>query len=240
MKWFQAVNQQSSDQCRSGRQLIDLLSKRIVIFRTTSGKRKLRARRWWEREYSTASRVVEGHCNTECEHCVYMELRSEWVSFCAVFFHSVTRACTKKKRFFLKPNGYFTTEFPRRWKEALHIEPACKLQVTPPSRGRYQNKGPCEAEVSAGSGPQAAGSGPTPTKPVAPDFIDCAIQKNWADFNFPQPAWGLAGFHHLLSHSHLDVSMNSSSPTLHRAFLTFKIVNFINNLSSDMSSLSYG
>jgi hypothetical protein len=110
-------------------------------------------------------------------HCVYMELRSDWVSFCAVFFHSVTRACTKKKRFFLEPNGYFTTEFPRRWKEALHIEPACKLQVTPPSRGRYQNKGPCEAEVSAGSGPQAAGSGPTPTKPVAPDFIDCAIQK---------------------------------------------------------------
>jgi hypothetical protein len=30
---------------------------------------------------------------------------------------------------------------------------ACKLQVTPPSRGRYQNK---EAELSAGSGPHAA------------------------------------------------------------------------------------
>jgi hypothetical protein len=51
--------------------------------------------------------------------------------------------------------------------------------------------------------------------------------------------WGV-GFHHLLSHSHLNVSMNSSSSTLHKAFLTFKIVNFINNLSRDMSSLSYG
>jgi hypothetical protein len=46
--------------------------------------------------------------------------------------------------------------------------------------------------------------------------------------------YGVQGFHRLLSHLHFNVSMNSSSSTLHKTFLTFKIVNFITNLSSDI------
>jgi len=161
MKWFQAVNQQSSYQCRSGRQLIDLLSKRILIFTTTSGKRS------WEREldgtvmrerkYSTASRVVEGHCNTECWWTlVFIWSSGASLSFCAVFFHSVTQACTKKNGSSWNQTAILQRNFHGTALQTSTSHRACKLQVTPPSRGRYQNKGPCEAELSAGSGPHAA------------------------------------------------------------------------------------
>jgi hypothetical protein len=118
-----------------------------------------------------------------------MEL--EWVSRRVQFsFTRYRKTCTKEKT--VLPGTNQTAILQRNFhgvaKKHVHIEPTCKLQVTPRSRGLYQNKGHMWGGRSeCGLGPTGrAASGPTPTKTVAPGAV--LTRPILIFFN---PAWGL-------------------------------------------------
>ncbi len=143
-----------------------------MIFTTTSGKRS------WERkkENSTVqlAESLKDIVMLNAEHLLFIwsSGASESLVVCSFLSLGNAKHVRRKKRFFLEPtkrlfyNGISTAL--QRSTSTSSLQ--CKLQVTPRSRGLYQNKGHMwGGRAECGLGPTGRSLGPTKT--VAPGAV---------------------------------------------------------------------